>query len=712
MKKVNVYKWTLIIFVVYIIAFTLYTYERALKHVSTQYQEQLAQVIIQSDFAIFIDKRANIKDLLSEENRNEWPYIGSHNNIVVNNNADFFAISTVENGVPVLVYVTGKSQEEIKHHKLIVDGIDLANSEIPKDANIGVFVSKVSALRDTGISGTKFFDGDHNDLIIKTNDYFIMAVPFEVDNQNMVFISGIKKSTLYWEMFHRIFINVGLLILFGSIVLPLLFMIKNINKQLESEVAVKTEDLKRAVSAKQQFFANMSHELRTPLNAILGLSKKLEKEAQGEVKEVSRQIYNSGQFLLSFIEDIFTMVKIESSSNQEKMKIINLHEFIETIESAYSSIERPEITFSVVVHGEIPRFIKGYEKKLFQIVTNLLNNAFKFTKQGQVSLMVSYDGELKFEVVDTGKGISKENIEKIFDKFFREDTNSSGAGIGLFLISDHLKSMNGKIFVDSVEGKGSGFRVHIPIERVEITHYNFSSLYDEWISKIPIEDREDYQEILKYAVEDTLKTFPILQKAIDELDKEKILAISHGLRGVGLSAQIEVLVELTRKMDEVAKNEPLDREMLEYYFVMLHQLVEAIPYKILMTSQFEKGSEEKSKRILMVDDKQVNLNVLKMHLKAYPFELVETTSAFEALERIINEPFDLVFMDIFMPEMNGTDVVRKARAAGCKTCIIALTADVTENISVKLMDEGQFDGYLAKPVREIDIIQVVSKFLH
>ncbi|MCX5774164.1 MAG: hybrid sensor histidine kinase/response regulator, partial [Fusobacteria bacterium] len=597
--------------------------------------------------------------------------------------------------------------------KLIVDGVDLANSEIPQDANIGTFVTKVSALRDTGVSVTKFFDGNQNDLIVKTSDYYVMAVPFEVNSENMVFISGIKKSTLYWEMFNRIFINVGLLILFASIALPLFFMIKNINKRLEIEVAEKTEDLNKAIVAKQHFFANMSHELRTPLNAILGLSKKLEKEAKEEgVKKLSGQIYHSGQFLLSFIEDIFTMVKIENSSNQEKIKVIYVKEFIETIESAYSSLERPEIHFSVMIHGELPEFVKGYEKKLFQIVTNLLNNAFKFTKEGQISLMISYDGVIKFEVIDTGKGISKENISKIFDKFFREDNNSSGAGIGLFLIYDHLKSMNGNIFVDSVEGKGSAFRVHIPLKKIDLIHYDFSKFYENWLSQIPVVDQSDFLEILKYAVEDIIKTFPVFKSAIEKRDKDKILGVTHGLRGVGLSAQIDVLVEITRKIDEQTKIESIDIEIVEYYFTVLHELIESIPYRDLMTSVIKNSSEYKEKRILIVDDKQVNLNVLKMHLRSYPFEIVEITSALEALNALEKEKFDFIFMDIFMPEMNGTEVVKRVREWGVKTTIIAVTADVTENISQQLMADGQFDGYISKPVREIDIIQIISKYLN
>ncbi|MDR1579475.1 MAG: transporter substrate-binding domain-containing protein [Synergistaceae bacterium] len=266
-----------------------------------------------------------------------------------------------------------------------------------------------------------------------------------------------------------------------------LFYIKNrqINKNLEKLVSERTKELQGAIEAaknankaKGDFLARMSHEIRTPLNAIIGLSEvemrnDLPKDTQGNLEK----IYDSGSNLLSIVNDILDISKIESGNFELVPVKYNISNLIsDTVQLNIIRIGSKPVTFDLLLDETIPNHLCGDEMRIKQVLNNLLSNAFKYTKEGRVALELEWernnnDAWLIFTVSDTGQGIKKENIEKLYSEYYRADSQENryieGTGLGLSITKNLAELMDGGIEVESEYGKGSTFRVKIRQEIVE-----------------------------------------------------------------------------------------------------------------------------------------------------------------------------------------------------------------------------------------------------
>ena len=412
--------------------------------------------------------------------------------------------------------------------------------------------------------------------------------------------------------------EITLMLMCHSIVTSLMyFTIENPDVKMVKELEVAKNEAEKANHAKSEFLSSMSHELRTPLNAIVCFSELLESKEglDSESKDFAKDIVSASHNLLDLVNCVLDISKIEAG----KMELINKEYNSQELFNSLSTMVIPRIgdkpiDFKTVIASDIPPVLKGDTGKLKQIILNLLTNAVKYTDKGFIKYRVECINDFKnnqtkliITVTDTGRGIKKEDIDRLFKKFERleEDRNTSieGTGLGLAITEGLAELMGGKITVISDYGKGSTFK------------------------------------------------FVVIQEIVNVEIKEK------------------------------SSN----------------------------TISFDYNTFE-GKKALIVDDSKLNLKVAENVLKNFLVTTESVTSGLECLSCVNSKKYDIIFMDIMMPNMSGVEVLRKLRENGVNTPVIALTADAIEGQEEKYMSEG-FDGYISKPINKEKLSYVLNKYL-
>ena len=500
-------------------------------------------------------------------------------------------------------------------------------------------------------------------------------------------------------------------------------------------------ELLRAARTKDEFLANMSHELRTPLNSILALSESLLEELYGPLREQQqkaiRAIEASGRHLLALINDVLDLAKIEANRIELVKEVVAASDVCEaSMALVKEQATKKQIHLSIKLDDPHARFVAD-PRRLKQILVNLLSNAVKFTSAGgAVSLQVTTDtaqGTIAFTVSDTGIGIAKEDLSRLFQPFVQLDSGLSrqheGTGLGLVLVRRLVELHGGKVEVESMPGVGSRFTVTLPYQPV--TQVTESSAPDE----IPPGQ-------LALIIEDSATTADQLARYLEELQIQPVIC-SYGKGAVEqvqalrpdlilLDVQMpdrsgwEILADLRRDPDLqhvpviiVSVVDEPERGLAAGAAAYLVKPINRLTLRralsqitVTKTTSSTAPRRPRSRRILLAEDNEVNRVTLSDYLVAQGYEVRVACQGQEALQIAAEWRPDLIIMDIQMPGLDGLEVIRRLRAdvIFAATPIIAVTALAMPGDRERCLSAGAND-YFAKPIRLRQLVERIEQFL-
>ena len=538
--------------------------------------------------------------------------------------------------------------------------------------------------------------------------------------------------------------------------------LKRTNETLE-QLAQAAEAASRA---KGEFLANMSHEIRTPLNGVIGMTElALETELTREQREYLETVRFSAESLLSIINDILDYSKIEAGKVELEVVDFDLRECLETtLKTLALRADEKGLELLCDVRPDVPELLRGDPNRLRQIMVNLVGNAIKFTHEGEVALKVetggSRDGRyrLHFIVSDTGVGISPDKLESVFESFSQADTSTTreygGTGLGLTICRRLVGLMNGRIWVESEPGKGSAFHLTVDMERgEEVAVSGFSGQAQhhgvlKGTSVLVVDDNRTNRRILEGMLtnwgmkpalaSDGESALAALQAAREDGHPfQLILSDMHmpKMDGFSLIERVErnpdsktpaiMMLSSGGHRNDAARCEALGVAAYLLKPVRRVELREAIErvlgattenrQEALITAQTLEQHRDPacSLNILLAEDNDVNQKLATRLLEKRGHQVTVASNGLQALNALSQASYDLVLMDVQMPEMDGIEATAELRAreqgTGSHQPVIAMTALVMQGDRERCLAAGM-DGYLTKPIRPRALDEVLDQY--
>ena len=542
------------------------------------------------------------------------------------------------------------------------------------------------------------------------------------------------------------------------------YRIDNEDVSLEAFIDITPIEIARkrevaANKAKSEFLAKMSHEIRTPLNGIIGMANTLETlDLNDKQEDAVHIILKSADLLLSIINDILDFSKIEAGKMIIEETPFKIREELDAMISLFNPrAQEKGLQLIFEAQPDVPNEIIGDPFRLKQVISNLIGNAIKFTYEGRILLTIEkvkkHNGYLTllFAIEDTGIGIPKEKLNDIFSSFSQADGSTTrkygGTGLGITISKQLVELMGGEMWVESPSSistdpqyKGSKFSFTIQVysnEKLQ-KEIDVSQVEDyKQINVLIINDNPEEENTLWHTfssfetdneqIKPTEESFVKIEESLQKGNKRYHLILimdNSNFDGIGFARKLnekgltdKFFIAVVSSNDQPGNYVKCKMNGIDHYLIKPYEASEVFEIlqenfsnlKVEHKELPELNKLRKNINILLAEDNIINQRVAQTIFKNLGYEITIAQNGQDCVDKVKENKFDIIFMDIMMPEKDGLEATSEIRSAGYKLPIVAMTANAREEDKTKAFDSGM-NHYLAKPVRIEEIKEVLIRY--
>ncbi len=658
---------------------------------------------------------------------------------------EFYEINTIKSHIIELISHYHKQINDSIQDKLFLDNLINDNPEPIAVVDINGNIQRINYLF------TKEFEYDENECLGKNVDLLLSRKndlarakreTFQVKNGQKTSFNGIRISKTGKQLNMQI---TGIPIEVASKIVSIFVIYQNRTKQLEYETNLKiaSQQALDAVKIKSQFLATMSHEIRTPMNGVLGMADLLSKTSLStEQREYVETISLSGDSLLRIINDILDFSKIESNKFELHETEVNIPSVIEDVLSMVNYADNSKfLKLYYDIDSDLPEYVIADRGRLKQILINIINNSWKFSDSGYINISVKIAGKnngrykLEFVIKDTGIGIPADKLSTIFESFTQVDSSNTrrytGTGLGLAICKSLTKAMGGDIWIDSKykEGTRTTFTIQVSLSNKTISKTNDDKIKN--LKVLVLSNRLLFNTVSSIVQKHVTAVQLIpdndsFENFIEDIEMSDVVIYSNE----AYSTKINSIFPNTNKKFIYVTTE--DKLLKNNNNTIVNQLSYPLVYNKFYQLLFDmygiaritkKHDESKvseivtnqNVKILVAEDNKINQKLIQRMFKKLDINIDLAVDGMEAVNMFEKSVYDIIFMDLQMPNIDGIQASNYIFAYCLENNIvrpkiIALTANVFQEDKEKCKSAGMID-FLAKPFKLDDLKVMIDRYM-